>query len=164
MIVLGYFMPASQSVERSIEIDTYSDEVFPFLNNLESYSQWSPLYAQITDAQIIYGGADNGIGQTMAWQNSEGTYPFGSQEIIQSQSGEFVKIKINLSGREATTTHAILPLANGEGVTVLTKSEIPLGGFPYFDRIRSKVRQGWLDSQFDQSLMRLKTISENSAE
>jgi len=160
VILAGYFMPATQSIERSIEIEAYPEEVFPFLNNLEAYSQWSPLYAQITDAQMIYGGADKGIGQTMAWQGSEGAYPFGSQEITQSQSGEFVQVKVNLSGQEALATHAILPLANGEGVTVLTKSEIELGGFPYLSRVRSKLRQGWFDKQFDQSLMRLKTVSE----
>jgi len=163
MIVVGFFMPATQLVERSIEVDAYPEDVFPFINNLQAYSQWSPLYAQIADAQIIYGGAEEGIGQTMAWQGSEGNYAFGSQEIIQSQAGEFVQVKVNLSGRDATATHAILPLASGDGVTVLTKSEIALGGFPYLDRVRSKLRQSWFDEQFDQSLMRLKTVSENYA-
>ena len=161
MIICGYFMPANQSVERSIEIKAYPEDVFPLLNNLENYNQWSPLHVQITDSQIVYGGADEGIGQTMAWHGSEGTYPFGSQEIIESQPGEFVQVKASLSGREATVTHAILPLVNGEGVTVLIKSDIALGGFPYFERIRSKLRQNLIDSQFDQSLTRLKTVSES---
>ena len=164
VIAAGYFMSPVQSIERSIEIEAYPEDVFPFINNLQAYSQWSPLYAQITDAQIIYGGADEGIGQTMAWQGSVRAYPFGSQEIIESQAGEFVQVKVNLAGRDATATHAILPLTNGEGVTVLTKSEIELGGFPYFDRVRTKMRQGWFDDQFDQSLMRLKTISEAYAD
>lgn len=163
VVMAGYFMPPVQSIERSIEIDAYPEDVFPFINNLQTYSQWSPLHAQIADAQIIYGGADEGIGQTMAWQGSASAYPFGSQEIIQSQSGEFVQLKVNLSGQDATATHAILPLANGDGVTVLTKSEIELGGFPYLDRVRTKLRQGWFNDQFDQSLMRLKTVSENYA-
>jgi len=163
VIVAGFFMPATQLIERSVEVDAYPEDVFPILNNLETYSQWSPLYAQISDAQLIYGGADEGIGQTMAWQGSEGAYPFGSQEIIQSQPGEFVQVKVNLAGRDATATHAILPLADGESVTVLMKSEIELGGFPFLERVRSKLRQGWYDEQFDQSLVRLKTISENYA-
>lgn len=163
LIVVGYFMPQNQLIERSIEIDAYPEDIFPIINNLQTYSQWSPLYAQITDAQIVYGGAEAGNGQTMAWQGSAGAYPFGSQEIIQSQPSEFVQVKVNLSGRAATATHAILPLDNGTGVTVLTKSEIELGGFPYLERVRTKLRQGWFDEQFDQSLMRLKTVSESYA-
>jgi len=120
-------MSPVQLIERSIDIEAYPEDVFPFINNLESYNQWSPLYAQIADAQIVYGGAEAGNGQTMAWQGSESAYPFGSQEIIQSQAGEFVLVKVNLSGRAATATHAILPLDDGRGVTVLTKSEIELG-------------------------------------
>lgn len=164
LIVVGYFISPVQLIERSIEVEAYPEDVFPLINNLQTYNQWSPLHAQIADAQIVYGGADAGNGQTMAWQGSEGTYPFGSQEIIQSQPGEFVQVKANLSGRAATTTHAILPLDDGSGVTVLTKSEIELGGFPYMDRVRTKLRQGWFDDQFDQSLIRLKTISENYAD
>lgn len=164
IVTAGYFMPPVQSIERSIEIEAYPEDVFPFINNLQAYSQWSPLYAQISDAQMVYGGAESGNGQTMAWQGSAGSYPFGSQEIIQSQEGEFVQVKVNLSGREATATHAILPMENGRGVAVLTKSEIELGGFPYLDRVRTKLRQGWFNDQFDQALKRLKTVSENYAE
>jgi len=156
----GFFMPSTQSVERSIIVDAYPEDVFPFLNDLSIYSQWSALHQQIEGAQIVYGGAESGIGQTMAWQNGGKSYPFGSQEIIQSQAGEFVQIKVNLAGRAATATHAILPLTNAEGITVLTKSEIDLGGFPYLERVRAKTKQGWYDEQFDISLQRLKTISE----
>lgn len=164
IMTVGYFLPPVQSIERSIEISAYPEDVFPFINNLQAYSQWSPLYAQIADAQIVYGGAPAGNGQTMAWQGSAGAYPFGSQEIIQSEPGEFVQVKVNLSGSVATATHAILPLDEGMGVTVLTKSEIELGGFPYLDRVRTKLRQGWFNTQFDQSLLRLKTLSENYAD
>ncbi len=158
--IIGLFLPATQTVERSVEVKAYPEDIFPLLNDLKAYSQWSPLHALLTDAETIYGGAESGVGQTMAWQNGTGAYPFGSQEITQSQSSEFVRVQVNLSGKLATATHAILPSPDGESVTVLTKSEIELGGFPYLERVRSKLRSGGLNSQFDNSLMRLKTISE----
>ena len=64
LITAGYFMPSIQLIERSIEIEAYPEDVFPFINDLQSYSQWSPLYEQISDAQIVYGGAEAGNGQT----------------------------------------------------------------------------------------------------
>jgi len=158
--VIGFFLPATQTTERSVEMNAYPEDVFPYINNLRAYSQWAPLHAQLIDAQIIYGGAEAGVGQTMAWQNGSGAYPFGSQEIVQSQPGQFVQVQANLSGRVATATHAILPSDDGESVTVLTKSEVELGGFPYLERVRSKLRAGWFNDQFDASLMRLKTVSE----
>lgn len=158
--IVGFFLPDRQTVERSIEIDAYPEDVFPLLNDLKKLSQWAPLHTHLADAEIIYGGANTGVGQTMAWQNGPGIYPFGSQEIVQSQVGEFVQIESNLSGQQASATHAILLSDDGESVTVLTKSEIPLGGFPYLRRVRSKIQSGALNDQFDRSLTRLKTISE----
>ena len=157
---VGFFLPSTQTIERSIEVEAYPEDVFPYLNNLQLYSQWSPLYAQLTEAEIIYGGGDAGVGQNMAWQNGSGAYPFGSQEIMQSQPGEFVQVKANLSGRDATATHALLQNDTGDSLTILTKSDIELGGFPYLERVRSKLRSGWFNDQFDAGLMRLKTISE----
>lgn len=159
----GYFLPATQEIERSITINAYPEEVFPFLNDLKLYSQWSPLHDQLRTAQTVYGGAESGIGQTLAWQGGTKRLPFGSQEIIQSQAGEFVQVKVNMAGRDATATHAILPLESGEGVTVLTKSEIPLGGFPYLERVGARLRRGQTEAGFDAALVRLKTISENYA-
>ena len=157
---VGFFLPGTQTIERSIEVEAYPEDVFPYLNNLQLYSQWSPLYAQLSEAEIIYGGGDAGVGQNMAWQNGSGAYPFGSQEIVQSQPGEFVQVKANFSGRDATATHALLQNDTGESLTILTKSDIELGGFPYLERVRSKLRSGWFNDQFDAGLMRLKTISE----
>ena len=146
--VVGAFLPSTQTNERSVQIESYPEDVFPYLNDLQLYSQWSPIYSLLNDAEIIYGGASSGVGQTMAWQNGSGAYPFGSQEIVQSQPGQFVQLEVNLAGQLTTSTHAVLLSEDGESVTVLTKSEIALGGFPYLERVRSKLRTGWFKAQF----------------
>jgi len=163
LCTVGFFLPATQEIERSITAEAYPEEVFVFLNDLKLYSQWSPLHDQLREAQTVYGGAESGIGQTLAWQGGTQRLPFGSQEIIQSQPGEFVQVKINLAGRDATATHAILPQENGDGVTVLIKSEIALGGFPYLERVAARLQQANREQEFDAALVRLKTISENYA-
>ena len=160
--VVGFFLPSTQTIERSVQVDAYPEDIFPFLNDLTAYPQWSPLHTQLLNAEMIFGGADLGVGQTMAWQKGDGNYPFGSQEITQSQEGEFVQVTANLSGQKITATHALLPSEDGERVTVLTKSELELGGFPYLERVRAKLRQSALNKDFDASLLRLKTISEVS--
>ena len=160
--VIGFFLPRTQTIERSIEIDAYAEDVFPMLNDLTSYALWSPLSEALLDAQILYDGADEGVGQTMVWQNGQGDQGFGSQEILQSQPYEFVQTELNLSGQTLTATHAIWPREDGEGVIVLTKSETALGGFPYLSRVRSKLRSGSVNAEYDVALARLKTICENS--
>lgn len=160
LCVAGFFMPAQQTIERSIQIDAYAEDIFPYINDLRNYAQWSPLSDVIINAQTIYGGADAGIGQSMAWQGGEGPFPYGSQEIIQSQTGDFVQINVNLAGLSALSTHAISVDDETETVTVLTKSDIDLGGFPYLGRIAGKLNQADQEQHFDEALARLKTIVE----
>ena len=158
----GYLLPDRQSIETSIIVNAYAEDVFPFLNDLTIYNRWSSLHAKIEDAQIIYGGADAGVGQTMAWQNGAGEYPFGSQEIVQSQPGEFVRLDVSLAGRATTTTYAVLSMSDSDDVTVLSKSEIALHGFPYLDRVRSKLQMRGYRAEYEAALARLKVIAETS--
>jgi len=162
VVTAGYFMPATQTVERSVEVDAYPEDIFPYLNNLKAYSQWSPLHQLLTNAEFVYGGADQGVGQSLAWQGGSGDFPIGSQEIIQSEPGQFVQLKLNLGGRQASATHAILENdQDPDGpVTVMTRVEVPLGGFPYLQRVRAKLQQAGWERQFDAALLRLKRLSE----
>ncbi|WP_409433316.1 SRPBCC family protein [Litorimonas sp. RW-G-Af-16] len=160
LCIVGYFLPAKQSIERSVQIKAYPEEIFPYLNDLTRYPQWSVLHAAIGDADIAYGGAHEGVGQSMAWQGSSSAFAYGSQEIVQSQAGEFVLLNINLAGLDAVATHAIQSHEGEEYVTVLTKSEIDLGGFPYLGRIAGKMNLKSREAQYDRALENLKTTVE----
>lgn len=152
--VFGYFLPATLTIERSLSMDAHSDDVYFYLEDLTSYRNWSALDAQLEEARVITGGADLGVGQNQAWQNGPNGYEFGSREIIQTQTGEFVVLKVNISGQDITTTHAILN--SDEGVTVLSKIEVPQPGFPYLARIRGLSAKANYETALDAALARLK--------
>lgn len=158
--IVGFFLPAVQTSERSVEINAHGEDVFARLNDLRSYAQWSPLQPALQGASIIYGGPEMGVGQSMVWKDGRGEHNFGAQEILQSSDLEFVQLSQNLAGRELTVTHAILAQGRGEGVIVLTKTESALGGFPYLSRVRAKLKSGAADQKLDAALSRLKTLSE----
>lgn len=158
--IIGFFLPAIQTHERSAEINAYAEDVFLYLNDLHSYQEWSPLQPALKGANIIYDGPDMGVGQSMVWKGGTGEHSFGAQEILQSHELEFVQLSQNLAGREVTATHAILTQETGEGVIVLTKTESALGGFPYLSRVRAKLKAGSANQDLDAALSRLKAISE----
>ena len=158
--IAGFFLPAVQTSERSVEIKAHDEDVFARLNDLRSYEQWSPLQPALQGANIIYDGPDMGVGQSMVWKDGSGEHSFGAQEILQSSDLEFVQLSQNLAGRELTATHAILTQGSGEGVIVLTKTETALGGFPYLSRVRAKLKAGAANQDLDAALSRLKAICE----
>ncbi len=160
--IAGFFLPAVQTNERSVEISAYAEDVFARLNDLRSYAQWSPLQPALQGANIIYDGPETGVGQSMVWKGGAGEHSFGAQEILQSHDLEFVQLSQNLAGREMTATHAILTQEAGERVIVLTKTESALGGFPYLSRVRAKLKAGAANQDLDAALARLKALSETN--
>ena len=84
----------------------------------------------------------------------------GRKKLCRASPENLFRSRPNLSGRDSTATHALLQNDTGDSLTILTKSDIELGGFPYLERVRSKLRSGWFNDQFDAGLTRLKTISE----
>lgn len=164
LATLGYFSPATMTVERTVTIDAEPDDVFPFINDLSKYSLWSPLHAAIGDAEIFYGGAPNGTGQTSVWKSPDSSFPFGTQEIVASQFPEFVQLEVSLAGRPVSSFYGLNEDPENDGIVVLMDTEYGLGGFPYIQRLLAKRQIPEMERTFDESLQKLKTLSELSAE
>jgi len=170
LIGIGFFLPATQIVERHIEIDAYAEDVYPLIDDLRVSVTWdvgAERGSQIEN--IAFGGPDSGVGQTAAWQTNQTPPVTGTREIIESQSPEFVRSESNLNGVLTTQTFAISDFAetdagvdgSSESVDVLLRTELELDGFPYLDRITAKIKEGGVKSKLDRTLKRLKTSAEN---
>jgi len=161
--IAGFFMPATLSVERSLKLEAYPGDVFPYLNDLRLYKDWSALDQKIGNTTLIQGGAETGVGQSQIWQNGPDDLEFGTREILQSQENEFVQIRLNISGHDTTTTHAIFDNED-ETITVLSKRELPQPGFPYLARLRTLRVKPNLEADLDAALSRLKILVEANLE
>ncbi len=153
-------MPSQQTTERSINIDAAPDDVFHYITDLREHTHWSNLHVNNPDLQIAYGGAEYGVGQTAAWQTETPQTSTGIQEIIESRPPEFVRTILNIDGLEGSATFAITPTDDESSVSVLMREEIALGGFPFIQRLTARLGQAKINTDFDASLERLKTVVE----
>jgi len=160
LCVGGFFMPAVQTTERTIEIEAVAEDVFHYLTDLREYPRWSVIHANNPDMQIAYGGSEYGVGQTAAWQIQTPRPSTGTQEIIESRPPEFVRTIVNIDGLEGAATFAISESENEDKVSVLMRQEINLGGFPFVQRLTHQLSKSSLNSDFDAALARLKTVVE----
>ncbi len=160
LCVIGFFMPSNQTTERTININAAPDDVFHFITDLREHSQWSNLHVNNPDLQIAFGGAEYGVGQTAAWKTESPQSSTGIQEIIESRPPEFVRTIVNIDGLEGSATFAITPSEDESSVSVLMREEISLGGFPYIQRLTARLGQAKINTDFDASLERLKTVVE----
>jgi len=164
LCVIGFFIPAVQTTERSIAIEAAPEDVFHYISDLREYERWSALYANNPNLTIAFGGAEYGVGQTAAWQIETPRLSTGTQEIIESQPPEFVRTIINIDGVEGAATFAISPTEDDDSVSVLMRMENNLGGFPYIQLLTHLLSKKATHTDFDAALVRLKTVVQSELE
>ena len=161
LVIGGYFASPTLTVERQIYIDAPAEDIFPYLNDLELFAQWSPWTAGRPDVSYVYGDAIDGVGASVMWRSSDAVNAaISSQEIISSQAPEFVQSTLLLNAEPASVTYALLPDEAGDSVGVFIQFEKDAGGFPYMQRLLKRGDKASLSRDFDAALLRLKTILE----
>lgn len=130
LCVAGAFMPAQQRVDSSVVLDADVLTVFEIIADLRSYPEWAGLGGP--ESAWVYGGANDGTGQTAAWQSGKS---FGSVDILQTEPGQFVLVRsIGPLGEQTVT----LALSESEtGTNFLIEAKRDLGGFPFIGRVAS---------------------------
>lgn len=132
VMIAGAFQSADLQIEREVGIDAAHEDVFFYVNDLSVHPEWSPWLRNVAASQIVYGGPASGVGQTMAWKADSGD--IGSQTILESVDGAYMRADLIAQGQTALVTYAITD--DGEGaVLVLLSAETSLGGFPYVQRL-----------------------------
>jgi len=95
LVIWGYFISPNLSVERSLQVDAYPEEVFEYLEDLEAFNRWSPWFARDPDADYVFGAVEYGVGASAVWRTrgttAESAAEISSQEIIAAQAPEFVQ-------------------------------------------------------------------------
>ena len=94
LIVIGFFLPKSSHVERSITLNASMDEVFTQVNSFQKFNQWSPWFEKDPAATYIYSGPELGVGNKMEWRSKKPEVGNGSQEIIESIYPRYVKTRL----------------------------------------------------------------------
>lgn len=173
---IGYFLPATQIVETHISVKAYPDEIYAELVDLRGYPAWFHGLDSVDAGQIVYAGAERGIGQSAAWRlldenanktankTADKNIGFGNLEILQSQTDGFVTLRHEQGAQIISLTYAVLleeaGAANEDAALLLARYEKPLGGFPYLSRLRGKLRSGGIAKDLDGSLQRLQNLIE----
>lgn len=86
--------PSEYRVSRSITINSTADKIFPHVNNLKSWNEWSPWVKLDPEATVSFEGPDAGVGAIMRWKGNMEVGE-GSMTIAESRNNEFVKFNLD---------------------------------------------------------------------
>jgi len=96
--VVGYFAEPKWNVTVSNNIVLKSKFIFPYLNSLKLWSEWTVWNKQTyPEMKISYEGPKSGVGAIQRWQegDSEGTI-----EITQSELNQLLKYHLTMDNKE----------------------------------------------------------------
>ena len=67
LIIFGYFLPTAWTVEKAVLVQANSEEIFPFINTLDNWKEWS-VWTEDNGIDFVNEGPLFGVGATQYWK------------------------------------------------------------------------------------------------
>ena len=153
MAGVAFGLPAHVTVTRSKSINAPESAVFPYLNNLHQFSEWSPWQLRDPQLAMTYGGPEQGKGAQVQWTSQKPSVGAGSMEIIESEPNRSIDLVVNFNGLEGTSSYQITP--DGSGSKVTWNFGFESGSSP-LKRWKALMIDGFVGAEYSAGLERLK--------
>jgi len=159
IVLLGgaYLQPRIVHVERAVLVDRPPDAVFPLVNSLHRFNEWSPWQAYDPQMRMTYSGPESGVGARMEWSGNS-KVGHGSQEITASDKDARVVSTIDFG--EQGPAEAAFKLTPVAGQTQVSWSlEIDMGNNP-IGRYMGLLMDRNVGPDYERGLEQLKALAE----
>lgn len=159
LVVVGFFLPASAHVERSIRIDAPICTVFTLVNGFGRFNEWSPWAERDPNARYTYEGPDHGVGAKMSWESDDPNVGVGSQEIVASEPYSLVRTKLDFGSQGQAD--AFFQLNGGDDTTEVTWGFDSEFGMNLIGRYFGLFFDSMLGGDYEEGLRNLKVLAES---
>ena len=154
----AFALPREVTVARSVSIAAPPAKVFPYVNSLQKFTEWSPWAAMDPKMKVTHEGAAEGVGAKMTWVSENGQVGTGVQEITESVPDERVVSQVAFGGMAPAGAYFDLE-PEGEGTLVTWTIEMDMGMNP-IGRWMGLTMDGMVGKDFDKGLASLKALAE----
>ncbi len=164
-LLVGFYLPKTAHVERSVWIARPASTVFVLLNGFSTFSAWSPWSERDPDTVYGYSGPVSGVGARMSWSGDPRLVGSGWQEITQSTPWSMIRLQMQLDQvGKATSYYQVRPAGDSaqltwgfdmnlvEGQGLFSSLLVRYFGL-FFDR--------WIGADYEAGLERFKTYAES---
>ena len=157
VVIVG--RPDEFTVSRSVKISAPPEKVFPHVNDLHQFQEWSPWAKLDPAAKNCFSGSYAGAGAAMAWDGNK-KVGAGKMTITDSKPDEIIRFKLEFLRPFQATNVAEFNFKSEAGQTVVTwtmtgKSNFVFKIFSLFVKCDDMVGK-----DFEKGLAALKTVAE----
>ena len=150
-VALG--LPAHVTVNRSVVINAPESVVFPYLNNLHHFGDWSPWGVRDPQLAVSYSGPQEGKGAQVQWTSKVPSVGAGSMEITASEPNRHIDLVVSFNGLEGTSSFDISPSGSGSKVNWAFGYD---SGTSPLKRWKALMLDGFIGAEYRTGLDRLK--------
>ena len=119
ILIYAATKPDSFRVERSMAMNAPAEKIFPYIEGLKRWTEWSPYEGRDPQMKRTYGGAESGKGAVYEWDGNDQVGK-GRMEIVDSKPPNRVVIKLDfLKPFEGHNTAELIVEPKG-GQTIVT--------------------------------------------
>lgn len=159
LILVGFFLPRKVHVARSILIDCPKETIFPHLNNLQHFVNWSPWTEKDPNMKQTFSGPESGTGCTYEWEGDRKKVGSGSMCITNSIENQRVETDLNFGKQGTAQANWILETKDAKTKVIWTL-DTDMGVNPigrYFGLFMDKM----IGPDYEHGLNKLKAKLEN---
>ncbi len=150
-------LPAHVTVARTVVINAPESAVFPYVNNLHRFGDWSPWKLRDPQLAITYGGPEEGKGALIQWTSQKPSIGTGNMQISDSNLNRSVELAANFNNLEGTSSFEIAPSGSGSKITWSFGYDT---GSSSLKRWKALMLDGFIGSEYRAGLDRLKETVE----
>ncbi|MCC2615846.1 SRPBCC family protein [Aestuariibacter halophilus] len=158
LLVIGFMLPSTFKVERTITIDAPASEIYPLVVDLQAWQQWGVWFQRDPQMEVSYTGPDSEVGMRSSWSSeSEGS---GTMEIIAAETDKRVVYTLYFPDFEMGSTGELVLQPQGDSTVVTWMDYGDVGSNP-INHYFAAMMDSMVGPDFEAGLENLKTLSEN---
>jgi len=158
LILASQFLPSKYHVERSVVIAAKAEAIYPWINNLKKWPEWSA-WTTAKDPTLVYSyeGPEEGVGAISKWDAKK--MGEGSMKVTASEPGKLVKFDLSFDHGKylSTGTFTFEPDSGGTKVTWSMDGNVSRNPM---DRFFSLMMDSMVGKDFEEGLGNLKKKAE----
>ena len=157
IVVAGFMIPSTFSVQRSIEINAAPKKVYDLIVEPKRWKDWSVWTRRDPDMRITYSGPPFGMGAKWSWvSKSEGT---GTMEFTRVEPDRVVEYSLSFPEYNMRSTGALRLEPSGNATRVTWSNTGDVGGNP-IKHYLAMMMDRMVGPDFEGGLANLKVLAE----
>ena len=158
LVVVSQLLPSTYHVDRSIVIAAKPEVIFPWLNNLKKWPEWSA-WTAAKDPTLVYAyeGPEEGVGAISKWDAKK--LGEGSMKLIESDLATGLKFDLSFEHGKYLSTGAFTFESADAGTKVTWGMDGNVSRNP-LDRFFSLFMDKFIGPDFEEGLASLKKKAE----